>query len=56
MYLFNIGGQPTGRVVMIRIEELSLKQARRYVFLYVNGIEFYHVFVKLALQPLVVNL
>jgi len=50
MYLFDTGGQPKGQVVMAEMDELSLKQAHRYVLLHVHGIDFYRRLVKLALQ------
>ena len=49
MYLFNTGGQPKGLVQIVEIDELSLKQAHRYVLLHVDGIEFYHRLVDIAL-------
>lgn len=48
MYLFNTGGQPKGQVEMVEIDELSLKQAHRYVLLHVDGIEFYRRLVDIA--------
>ena len=55
MYLFNTGGQPKGQVVMVELDELSLKQAHRYVLLYVHKMDFYRRLVKLVSPPFVVN-
>ena len=41
MFLFDTGGKPKGKVEMVEIDELSLKQAHRYVRLHINGIDFY---------------
>ena len=47
MFLFDTGGKPTGKVEMVEIDELSLKQAHRYVLLHIDGIDFYRKLVKL---------
>ena len=55
MYLFDTGGQPKGQVVMVELDELSLKQAHRYVLLHVHKMDFYRRLVNLASPPFMVN-
>ena len=56
MYLFETGGRPKGQVVMVELDELSLKQAHRYVLLHVHKMDFYRRLVNLASLPFVVNM
>lgn len=51
MFLFDTGGKPKGKVEMVEIDELSLKQAHRYVLLHIDGIGFYRRLVKLISWP-----
>jgi len=48
MYLFDTGGRSKGMVEVIELDELSLKQAHRYVLLHLDGNDQYQWLVIVA--------
>lgn len=56
MYLFATAGRAKGKVEMVELDELSRKQAHRYVLLHLDDIDEYHRFVQITILDIYISL